>query len=122
MSTPNRIPEDLKSAGSELYKSLTEGRTTTAAHRSLILQAARMADRLDALTDEVGDRLTTTNSQGTETINPLISEHRMISTAMAQIMKALGVQALPEKADGALSLQEQLKKAREEREAREKSA
>ena len=110
-------PPELGDSGREMYAALALGREVSAAHKVMILNAARMADRLDELTEEIGGRLTTTNSQGTETINPVISEHRMLSTALAQILAKLGVSELPKVGTGKKTIRDELAERRAKREA-----
>ena len=114
--TDEKTP-DLGESGREMYEALTKGRQASAAHKIMILNAARMADRLDELTEEIGGRLTTTNSQGTETINPVISEHRMLCTALTQILAKLGVAELPKVKTGEKTIRDQLAEQRAKRAA-----
>ena len=104
-------------AGEELFVALTEGREVSAAHRVLIVNAARLADKCDELSAAVGGRLTVVNSQGTETINPLISELRMVTSALSQVLGKLGVGELPRVRDGGKSIRDQLAERRAKREA-----
>jgi len=106
---------DLGPSGLDLYESLVGGRVVSAAHRSLVLNAARLADKADQLSAEVGGRLTTVNSQGTETINPLISELRMVTGALAQVLSKLGVGELPKVRSGEKTIRDQLAERRAER-------
>lgn len=109
--------DDLGPSGRELYDALVEGREVSAAHRALVLNAARLADKADELSEAVGGRLTTVNSQGTETINPLISELRMVTGALSQVLAKLGVGELPKVRTGEVSIRDELARRRAAREA-----
>lgn len=88
---------DLGPRGEEVYKALTEGRDVNAVHMSLALNVARMVDNLDQIESEIPEHSATVrNSQDTETINPLISEHRMITSALSTILAKMGLAELPE--------------------------
>lgn len=91
----DKIPAELGESGRDLWAGVASGRGMTAASRALLLNACRMADRLDDLVEKIGGRLTVINHQGTETINPLIAEHRMQYTALAQVLAKMGVAELP---------------------------
>ena len=109
---------DLGPSGREVFDALVEGREVSAAHRVLALNAARLADKADELTAEVGGRLTTINSQGTETINPVVSELRMVTQALAAVLAKLGVGELPKvRAAGEKSIRDQLAERRAQRDA-----
>ena len=109
------IVDGLGVSGRELFDSLSEGRELSGAQRVLVLQAARLADKCDELLGQVDGRLTTVNSQGTETINPLISEFRMVSGALSQILAKLGVGELPKVRSGEKSIRDQLAERRARR-------
>ena len=103
---------DLGPSGRDLYEALIDGRGVSAAHRVLVLNAARLADKADELSAEVGGRLTTVNSQGTETINPVVSELRMVTGALAQVLAKLGVGELPKVRSGEKTIRDQLAERR----------
>lgn len=89
--------EDLNPRGLEVYTALTEGRKLNAAHRAMALNAARLVDALDRMSAEIKVReLTVINSQGTETVAPLIAESRAITSALSQILAKMGFAELPE--------------------------
>lgn len=108
--------DDLGPSGRELYSALVEGREVSDAHRVLVLNAARLADKCDELLAGVGGRLTTVNSLGTEGVNPLITEFRMASSALAQLLSKLGVSELPRVKSGK-SLRDELAELRAKRAA-----
>jgi len=64
------VVDGLGPSGRALFDALVEGREVSAAHRVLVLNAARLADKCDELTDGVTS-LTVINSQGTETVHPV---------------------------------------------------
>ena len=109
--------DDLGPTGRELFEALVDGREVSAAHRALVLNAARLADKADELSAAVGGRLTTVNSQGTETINPVVSELRMVTAGLAQVLGKLGVGELPKVRVGDKSIRDQLAERRAKREA-----
>lgn len=108
---------DLGPSGRELFDALVGGRDVSAAHRALVLNAARLADKADELSAAVGGRLTTINSQGTETINPVLSELRMVTSALAAVLSKLGVGELPKVRSGEKSIRDQLAERRAKRDA-----
>jgi hypothetical protein len=109
--------DDLGPSGRELFDGLLDGREVSAAHRALVLNAARLADKADELSMAVGGRLTTINSQGTETINPVLSELRMVTSALSQVLAKLGVGELPRVRAGEKSIRDQLAERRAKRAA-----
>lgn len=109
--------DDLGPSGRELFEALVGGREVSAAHRVLAVNAARLADKCDELSAAVGGRLTTVNSQGTETINPVVSELRMVTGALSQVLAKLGVGELPKARSGEKSIRDQLAERRAKREA-----
>ena len=110
------MPDGLGPSGRELYDALVEGREVSAAHRALVLNAARLADKCDELTAGV-DSLTMINSQGTESIHPCVSELRMATSALAQVLAKLGVGELPKVRSGEKTIRDQLAERRAQREA-----
>lgn len=110
-------PDDLGPSGREMYEALVNGRPVTAAHRTMILNASRMADLLDKIELELtlNPGLTVVNSQGTRTINPLISEARMLTGQLSQILSKLGVSELPKVKTGEKTIRDQLAERRAKR-------
>lgn len=111
------LEEALNQRGREVYLALIEGRDVNAAHKANALSVARMADTLDRIEIElaINPNLTVENSQGTRTVNPLISEARMISGALSTILAKMGISELPERASGEKTVFDQLAARREER-------
>lgn len=96
----NKVPFGLSSAGTELWTGVTSGRELDAPSKVLLVNACRIADRLDDLVETIGSRLTVINDQGTETINPLISEHRQQYATLAAILSKMGLGELPKSKSG----------------------
>lgn len=94
------LPAGLGDAGSELWTGVTSGRELDAPSKVLLVNACRIADRLDDLVEMIGSRLTVINDQGTETINPLISEHRQQYATLAVILSKMGLGELPKSKSG----------------------
>lgn len=113
------VPAGLAETGTQLWEDVTAGRKLSAPHATLLLNICRIADRLDDLVDEIDGRLTTTNEQGTENINPLISEHRQQLATMSMLMQRLGIGELPKGNAGAKTLRDQIAEQRKKREAKE---
>ncbi|QFG14241.1 terminase small subunit [Mycobacterium phage Tourach] len=111
------VPAGLMEAGETLWTSITANRELDAASRVLLLNACRIADRLDQLDDEIGGRLLSYNQRGDEVINPLISEHRQQYTALANILGKMGLGELPKPKAGE-SKWDELAKKRAERAAK----
>lgn len=112
----NRVPDGLGLAGIDLWLSVSSGRSLDAASRVLLLNACRIADRLDALDAEIDGRLLSFNQRGDEVINPLISEHRQQYSTLAGILSRMGLGELPRVSVGD-SKWDELAKRRAEREA-----
>lgn len=106
------MPADLGPSGQDLFDALVGGREVSPAHRVMVLNAARLADKADELSEAVGGRLTVVNSQGTETINPLISELRMVTAGLAAVLSKLGVGELPKVRSGEKTIRDQLAERR----------
>jgi len=115
-------PDGLGESGIRLWDGLMKGRTVDAATESLVLNAARVADRLDELTEQIGGVMTVTNDRGDEVANPLITEHRQQLQVLRAVLSTLGVGKLPAAASTGKSLQEQLAEARAERQKRPRPA
>jgi hypothetical protein len=107
----------LAERGRAVYEALIKGRPVDAIHRAQCLNVARMADTLDRIDAEfqLDPRLTVINGQGTETANPLISEHRQLLSAFTTILAKMGISELPEASSGEKSSHDQLAVKRAER-------
>lgn len=112
------VPDGLGDSGRRLWDGLTAGRELDPATEALILNAARVADRLDELTAEIGGVLTVMNERGDEIANPLITEHRAQLGVLRMVLTTLGVGKLPAPKAVGKSLKDQLAERRAERDAR----
>ena len=95
MSDSGLPPSGLGLAGIDLWISVTSGCELDAASKVLLLNACRIADRLDQLDSEIDGRLISYNARGDEIINPLISEHRQQYSTLAGILSKMGLGELP---------------------------
>lgn len=108
------IPPGLAASGTELWTTTTRDRALDSASKILLINACRIADRLDDLDREIDGRLISFNQRGDEVINPLISEHRQQYTTLANILSKMGLGELPKPASGE-SKWDELAKKREDR-------
>jgi hypothetical protein len=89
----------LGKAGSKLWGAVAGGRELSAAHRALLLNACRIADRLDEIDEEIPRAgLTVVNHQGTECVNPLIPEQRQQLSQLSAVLTRMGFKELPKDA------------------------
>lgn len=95
------VPAGLGLAGIDLWIGVSAGRELDAAGKVLLLNACRIADRLNALDSEIGGRLLSYNQRGDEVINPLISEHRQQFSTLAGILARMGLGELSVVSSGA---------------------
>ncbi len=112
----NKTPAGLGLAGIDLWISVSGDRVLDAASKVLLVNACRIADRLDALDSEIDGRLLSFNQRGDEVINPLISEHRQQYATLAGILARMGLGELPRPSTGD-SKWDELARKRAEREA-----
>lgn len=109
----------LGDSGRALWDGVQDSRKVTKAHESLLLNACRIADRLDELAYAIADSsLTVENDRGDRVANPLLTEHRMQVSTLTQVLRTLGVTSLDEVSSGGLNVEDVLAKAREERQRR----
>lgn len=111
------ITDGLLMRGQGVYDALTEDRPVNAAHKVMALNVARLADTLDRLEMDFANdpSLTVINSQGTETINPVLAEARQYTNSLVQILAKLGVAELPEAISREKSVFDQLAERRADR-------
>lgn len=111
------LEDTLAARGLEIYKALTDGREVSPAQKALALNIARMADILDRIDIElaINPNLTVVNSQGTRTVNPLITESRMITGALSTCLAKMGISELPERVSGEKNVFDKLAERRTER-------
>lgn len=94
------VPAGLGVTGRELWLGVSAGRELDVSSRVLLVNACRVADRLDDLDREIGGRLLSENHRGDEVINPLISEHRQQYATLAGILQKMGLGELPAPVSG----------------------
>lgn len=88
-------PAGLKASGKALWDGVAAVRDIRPEYVSLLLNACRIADRLDDLS--AGDLpLTVENARGDEVANPVFTEHRQQLTTLKAVLASLGVDKLPE--------------------------
>lgn len=111
------LEDCLAARGHDIYVSLTEGRDVTPALKAAVLNIARLADTLDRIDIELAmhPNLTVVNSQGTRTVNPLITEARMLTGALSTCLAKMGISELPERASGEKTVFDKLNERRTER-------
>lgn len=84
-------PENaLGPSGRELWTSITAEAELETHEKLLLLEACRVADRLQALDDELaGAPLTVVNNKGDEVANPLLTESRQQQATLARLIASL---------------------------------
>lgn len=88
--------DGLGTAGKALWDEVTDGRTLSTAHKTLLVNACRIADRLDEIDSEIPRAgLTVLNNLGTESVNPLIPEQRQQLAQLSAILTRMGFKELP---------------------------
>lgn len=93
-----RTPKGLKTAGRGLWKAVHEGYELGDHERLLLVEACRVADRLDRLAEEGdGAPLTVTNFKGDPVANPLLSEARQQAIVFSRLIASL---RLPDDEEG----------------------
>lgn len=83
-------PEDLHEAGIRLWDGIAASRSIDATTYALVLNACRIADRLDEMAESTGS-LTSENDKGDVVANPLIVESRQQAMALRQLLSSLGI-------------------------------
>lgn len=87
-------PAGLKASGRALWDGVAAVRDVRPEYVSLLLNACRIADRLDDLS--AGDMpLTVENARGDEVANPVFTEHRQQLSTLKAVLASLGVDKLP---------------------------
>lgn len=87
-------PAGLKASGRALWDGVAAVRDIRPEYVSLLLNACRIADRLDELS--AGDLpLTVENARGDEVANPVFTEHRQQLSTLRTVLASLGVDKLP---------------------------
>lgn len=131
MGESERVPEGLGESGRALWTACRPERLHVA-HRGLVLQAARLLDRLDTLAAQLDGRqadwlwaMEGGDGKVEVYVDKALAEARQYAVAYAQIcdkMRQMGILGVPKEEQAGPSLVEQLKKAREERERRARPA
>ena len=109
----------LGESGQALWDAVHSSRQVGPEHKSMLLNACRIADRLDAIAEDLAESpLTKTlyDKRGdaiNEVANPLLSEHRMQLGALNSVLKQLGIERLSEAQDSGLTFAEKLAAAGE---------
>lgn len=112
------MSDGLGETGKRLYEAVSDGRKLSVPHEVLLLNACRIADRLDEIDAELPRKgLTVTNDQGTESVNPLIPEQRQQLAQLGSLLARMGIKELPE-IGHQTSIAEELAKQRERRQER----
>lgn len=117
--------DGLGEAGLALWEALQATRNVTPAHVPLVLNACRIADNLERISDELAETGLTVklyDKQGNEineVANPRLIEHRMQLNTLRQSLGSLGVDGLEVVTEAGKSFKDQLAEAREKRLARE---
>jgi hypothetical protein len=90
MAISQSVPNGLDSAGRQLWTSVTAEYDIEEHERLLLLEACRIADRLDRLaTESAEERLTTTNFKGDEVANPKLVEARQQAIVFTRLLAQL---------------------------------
>lgn len=85
-----RAPRDLKPAGKALWRSILADLELDEHEMALLRSAARTADRLEDIADELTrSPLTVTNAKGDEVAHPLLVEQRQQLAALARVLASL---------------------------------
>jgi hypothetical protein len=85
-----RPPKGLASAGRALWRDVQGGYVLDPAEEAILLQMCRLTDELGRLADELAaQNATVKGSRGQSIVNPLVSEIRLTSVALAKLAKAL---------------------------------
>lgn len=116
-------PQGLKDSGQALWDEIAKGKSLSAAHKALLLNICRIADRLDDIAEELEESpLTVTlyDKRGepvNEVAQPLLGEHRQQLATMSQLMSRLGIGELPKAKTGEKTIRDQLAEQRAKRSA-----
>jgi hypothetical protein len=89
-SNARAIPAGLQNAGRQLWSSVLDEYDIEEHERLLLLEACRIADRLDRLAAESAtEPLTTENFKGDEVANPKLVEARQQGIVFARLLASL---------------------------------
>lgn len=110
--------DGLGTAGKALWDEVTDGRTLSTAHKTLLVNACRIADRLDEIDNEIPRAgLTVINHQGTTSVNPLICEQRQQLAQLSAVLTRMGFKELPRESSKK-TVKDQMAEQRAKRESR----
>lgn len=85
-----KAPSGLSTAGRALWKSVCDEYELDQHEVSLLLQACRVTDRLDAMAGALAAApLTVINSKGDETAHPLLVESRLQALTLSRLLASL---------------------------------
>jgi hypothetical protein len=113
------MTDGLGEAGQALWDEVTRGRELSTPHKTLLLNACRIADRLDEIDNEIPRAgLTVINDQGTRSVNPLIPEQRQQLAQLSAILTRMGFKELP-RAGEKVTVADRIAEQRAKREARQ---
>lgn len=84
-------PAGLGPAGVDLWSRLTGKYVFRPDELTVLERAARAADRITAMEDELGSAVTATGSMGQTVVHPLIPEIRAHTALVASLMKQLNL-------------------------------
>lgn len=108
-------PEGLRAAGRRLWSGIDGSRVIDDTNYAQVLNACRIADRLDDIALELSlSPLTCENAKGDIVAQPLIVEHRMQAATLKQILAGLGFTNMQAAKRDKMSLQEKIAAAREQ--------
>ena len=85
-----KMPPGLGSSGKKLWRSIVDHFEIEEHEALLLLEACRVADRLDALAvAQRGQPLTTTNAKGDEVASPYLVESRLQAIVLSRLIASL---------------------------------
>lgn len=112
------MSDGLGEAGKNLWDDVSKGRELSTAHKALLLNACRVADRLDEIERELPTGiLTVENHLGTVSVHPLIPEQRQQLAQLSAILTRLGYKELPRETSKK-TVKDQMAEQRAKREAK----
>lgn len=90
MRKASTVPEGLSDAGTRLWRSVVDAYELDAHEELLLLQACRVADRLDRLdTEAASGSVTVTNYKGDQVPHPALTESRQQALTLARLLASL---------------------------------
>lgn len=90
MNASNSVPLGLEAPGRQLWQAVTDEYDIEEHERLLLVEACRIADRLDRLaTESAHEPLTVTNFKGDEVANPKLVEARQQGIVFTRLLASL---------------------------------